>query len=418
MNPLLKAREVAFQLRDSGARVLVAWHQFADAAQAGAQDAGAECILVEPGRFEPLLGAADPIRETAEREDGDTGLILYTSGTTGTPKGAQLTHGNLRAATQISVDLAGTGPETVILGALPLFHVFGLTCGLNSAVRVGASLTLLPRFEPGKALEMIERDRVTTFLGVPTMYAALLHHPERGRFDVSSLELCVSGGAAMPVEILRGFEDAFGATVLEGYGLSETTAIAAFNLRDRERKPGSIGVPVGDTEMRLLDDDGADVAPGEIGEIAIRGSVVMSGYWNRDDATKEAFGDDGWLRTGDMARTDDDGYYFIVDRKKELVIRGGFNVYPREIEEVLYEHPAVREAAVVGVAHESRGEEVGAAVALKDGAHATPEELLDYVKERVAAYKYPRIVWLVDDLPKGPTGKVLKRAIETPPPAG
>jgi long-chain acyl-CoA synthetase len=414
MNPLLKEREVAFQLGDSRAHLVVAWHQFADAAQAGAEAAGGECLLVEPGQFEPLLGAAEPVREVAGREEGDTALILYTSGTTGTPKGAQLTHGNLHAATQTAVNVVDTQPETVILGSLPLFHVFGLTCGLNSAVRRGACLTLLPRFEPGKALEIIQRDKVTTFLGVPTMYAALLHHPERDAFDVSSLNLCVSGGASMPVEILLAFEHAFGATVLEGYGLSETTSIASFNRPDRERKAGSIGVPVGDTEMRLVDDDGVEVPQGAIGEIALRGSVVMREYWDRSEATADAFTADGWFRTGDMAREDEDGYFFIVDRKKELVIRGGFNVYPREIEEVLYEHPAVREAAVIGIAHDSLGEEVGAAVALKDGAQATPDELREYVKQRVAAYKYPRIVWVVDDLPKGPTGKVLKREIVVP----
>ncbi len=414
MNPLLKQREVAFHLADSGAKLLFAWHQFGEAAQAGAADAGAEAVLVRPGEFEQAVGSAQPLTEVAERDDDDTALILYTSGTTGTPKGAELTHGNLRAAAQISVDLVDSGPETVTFGALPLFHVFGLTSGLNAAVRVGGMLTLLPRFDPGKALEIIARDRVNTFLGVPTMYAALLHHPGREEHDASSLELCVSGGAAMPVEVLREFEEAFGCKVLEGYGLSESTAIASFNRPDRERKPGSIGIPVPGTEMKLADDDGEEVPPGEIGEILVRGPTVMKSYWNRPDATAEVLSEDGWLKTGDMARMDEDGYFFIVDRKKELVIRGGFNVYPREIEEVLYEHPAVREAAVVGVPHESLGEEVAAAVVLREGEEATPEDLREYVKQRVAAYKYPRVVWLTDELPKGPTGKILKREIDVP----
>jgi long-chain acyl-CoA synthetase len=271
----------------------------------------------------------------------------------------------------------------------------------------------VPRFDPGKVLEVIERDRATTFGGVPTMYAALLHHPERERFDVSSVDLCVSGGAPMPVEILRGFDEAFGAKVLEGYGLSETTGMGSFNTPERERKPGSIGVPVGGTEIRLLDTDDNDVPAGQPGELVMRGPFVMSGYWNRDDATREVMRD-GWFHTGDVATVDEDGYYFIVDRKKDLIIRGGYNVYPRELEEVLYEHPAVREAAVLGVPHESLGEEVGAAVAVKDGEHVEPEELRDYMKQRVAAYKYPRVVWLVDELPKGPTGKILKREIEVP----
>jgi long-chain acyl-CoA synthetase len=245
------------------------------------------------------------------------------------------------------------------------------------------------------------------------MYAALLHHPERERFDASCLDLCVSGGSALPVEVLHGFDDAFGAKILEGYGLSETTGMGTFNTPDRERKPGSIGHPVGGTEIRLVDDQDKDVPDGEPGELIMRGPFVMKGYWNRDEATAEVMRG-GWFHTGDIATKDSDGYYFIVDRKKDLIIRGGYNVYPRELEEVLYTHPAVREAAVVGVEHESLGEEVGAAVALKEGESATPEELRDFMKQKVAAYKYPRVVWIVDELPKGPTGKILKREIKAP----
>ena len=415
MNPLLKAREVGYHLSDSGAKALIAWHGFAEAAQGGADEAGAECILATPGEFEQTLGAAEPVEEIAEREDDDPAVIIYTSGTTGTPKGATLTHANLAAGAETAQDLVDAGPDTVTLATLPLFHVFGMNSVMNVSVRARGSITLLPRFDPEKTLEMIERDRVTTFAGVPTMYSALLHHPERERFDVSSLDLCVSGGSALPVEVLRGFDEAFGTKVLEGYGLSETTGMGSFNLPDRERKPGSIGVPIGGTEFRLLDDDGNDVPAGEPGEIAMRGPFVMTGYWNRDDATRDTIRD-GWFHTGDMATVDDDGYFFIVDRKKELIIRGGYNVYPREIEEVLYEHPAVREAAVIGVPHADLGEEVGAAIALKEGADATIDELRAFAKERVAAYKYPRRVWLVDELPKGPTGKVLKREIDAPEP--
>jgi long-chain acyl-CoA synthetase len=413
MNPLLKEREVAFYLSDSGAQMLVAWHQFEDAARSGAEDANAETIIVQPGSFEERLGAAEPVPDTAERDDDGTAVILYTSGTTGTPKGAELTHGNLTAAAEIAVGLVDKGADDVTLGALPLFHVFGLTSGLESSVNVGACLTLLPRFDAGKALEMVERDGVTTFLGVPTMYAAILHHEGGEAFDTSSLDLCVSGGAAMPVEILRAFEEKFECKILEGYGLSETCGIASFNRPDRERKAGSIGIPVPGVDMKVVDDDGNEVAQGEVGEILIRGPVVMKGYWNRPDATADTL-TDGWLRTGDMARVDEDGYFFIVDRKKELIIRGGYNIYPRELEEVLYEHPAVREAAVVGLPHDSLGEEVGAAVALKPGEQVEPDEIRAYMKERVAAYKYPRVVWFVDDLPKGPTGKILKREVEIP----
>ena len=414
MNVLLKQREVAFYLGDPQAKLMFAWHELAAAAREGAAQLGAECIVVEPGCFDRLLARAEPLPGCVERAADDTAVILYTSGTTGKPKGAQLTHRNLAINADVSKQLFSLGPQDVILGALPLFHAFGQTCGLNAAVGSGASLALLSRFDAVGALAAIDRDRVTVFEGVPTMYAALLHHPERKRFDVRTLRLCVSGGAALAVELLRGFEQAFGCVILEGYGLSETSPVACFNDPDRGRKPGSIGTPIEGVEMKLVDDQRREVSPGEVGEVAIRGHNVMKGYWDRPEATAEAIDADGWFYSGDIARIDEDGCYFIVDRKKELIIRAGYNVYPREIEEVLYEHPAVREAAVIGVPHAELGEEVAAAVALKPGAQATESELRDFVKANIAAYKYPRHVWLVDELPKGPTGKILKRAIEPP----
>ncbi|WP_406165342.1 AMP-binding protein [Streptomyces sp. NBC_00996] len=278
-------------------------------------------------------------------------------------------------------------------------------------VRAGASLTLIPRFDPQTVLDAIARDRATIFEGVPTMYAALLQHPSQA--DVSTLRMCVSGGASLPVEILHGFERRFGCMVLEGFGMSETSPVVTFNHPDRPRKAGSIGTPIKDVEVRLLDDRGQDVAPGEIGELAVRGPNVMKGYWNRPEETAASI-PDGWLRSGDLARQDDDGYLYIVDRKKDMIIRGGYNVYPREIEEVLHEHPAVALAAVVGVADAHLGEEIAAAVVLRPKAQATPAELQQFVKERVAAYKYPRQVWLVDTLPTGPSGKILKREITAP----
>jgi long-chain acyl-CoA synthetase len=414
MNPLLKGREVEYYLKDSGAKLIVAWHGFAEAANEGGRGAGAEVVLVEPGAFEQLLAGVEPVNEVVDRADDDAAVIIYTSGTTGTPKGATLTHANLAAGAEVARDLVDAGPDTVGLATLPLFHVFGMNSVMNMAVHARSLLTLLPRFEPGKALEIIERDHVTSFAGVPTMFSALLHFPDREKYDTSSLELCVSGGSAMPVELLHGFDEAFGAKVLEGYGLSETVGMGSFNLPDRERKPGSIGVPIGGTEMKVVDDDGNEVPQGERGEVVMRGPFVMKGYWNKPEATAETI-KDGWFYTGDIATVDEDGYFFIVDRKKELIIRGGYNVYPREIEEVLYGHPAVREAAVIGIPHDELGEEVAAAVVLKDGAEATPDEIKAYVKERVAAYKYPRVVWIEDDLPKTSTGKILKREIEAPP---
>jgi len=414
MNPLLKAREVEFYLGDSGAKVLFAWYPAAGEAAKGAAATGTRLITVDEPDMRSLLAGLFAVHVRAERADDDDAVILYTSGTTGRPKGAQLTHANLaRNAELTAATLIGAGPDDVVMGCLPLFHVFGLTCGLNATMVGGGTLTLLPRFDAGQALDIIARDQVTIFEGVPTMYAGMLHHPSGADADASSLRVCVSGGAAMPVEILHGFEKVFGCMILEGYGLSETSPVASFNHPDAERKPGSIGTPVAGVEMRLVGSDGGAAPSGEVGEIAIRGHNVMKGYWGKPEATAEAI-PDGWFRTGDLARVDADGYYFIVDRKKELIIRGGYNVYPREIEEVLYEHPAVAEVAVVGIPHDQLGEEVGAAVALKPGATATPDELQAYVKERVAAYKYPRHVWLEAELPKGPTGKILRRAVRRP----
>ncbi|TFV70812.1 long-chain fatty acid--CoA ligase [Blastococcus sp. CT_GayMR19] len=417
MNPLLKAREVEYYLRDSGARIVVALASSADAVVEAAGTVGIDAVTVSPALPEELMGG-EALDGAVERADDDLAVILYTSGTTGQPKGAELTHANLAGNARTTAEtLLENSPDDVIMGCLPLFHVFGLTCGLNTTVLRGSTLTLIPRFDGTKALSVIERDKVTIFEGVPTMFSAMLHSPDAGRPDVSSLRLCVSGGSAMPVEVMRSFEEKFGCIILEGYGLSETSPVASFNHPHAERKPGSIGTPIAGVEMRLVDDDGKDVRPGDVGEIAIRGANVMQGYWQKPEDTEKAI-PDGWFRTGDLARQDDDGYFFIVDRKKEMIIRGGYNVYPREIEEALYEHPAVAEAACIGIAHPELGEEVAAAVALKPGASAEVDELRDFVKERVAAYKYPRQLWLVDALPKGPTGKILRRAVEVPEEVG
>jgi long-chain acyl-CoA synthetase len=415
MNPLLKAREIAYYLGDSGAPVIFAWHVTAPEVEIGAKEAGDEAILVDPATFPDILATASPAPQVVDRAAYDTAVVLYTSGTTGHPKGAELTHANLINNVEVSAaDLFQLGPDDLIFGGLPLFHAFGQTCTLNAAIMTGASLTVLPRFDAAKALRILADERVTIFAGVPTMFSALLHVPDRSDYDVSALRLCISGGAAMPVEVLRQFEDQFDCIVLEGYGLSETSPVASFNHPDRERKPGSIGTPIRGVEMRVVDAAGAEVPQGEVGEIAIRGHNIMKGYLNKPDATAEAVSADGWFRTGDIGRVDADGYYYIVDRKKDLIIRGGYNIYPREIEEVLYEHPEVAEAAVVGMPHPELGEEVGAAVALKPGATVTPDELRSYVKSQVAAYKYPRRVWIVDALPKGPTGKILKKEITVP----
>jgi len=412
MNPLLKAREVEYYIGDSGMSLIYGWDGAGDVVPDAAAATGITGVVV------PALGPADlggePVPEPVDRADSDTAVILYTSGTTGQPKGAELSHHNLASNAALTRDtLIEIGPDDVIMGCLPLFHVFGLTCGLNAAVAGGSCLTLIPRFDPAKALTVVARDRVTVFEGVPTMYAAMLHSPGADDADMSSLRSCITGGSAMPAEIMRGFEETFGCEVYEGYGLSETSPVASFNQPGHERRPGTIGFPVRGCKMRVVDDAGRDVAEGEPGEIAIRGENLMKGYWNRPDATAEAI-PDGWFRSGDIATRDADGYYTIVDRKKDMIIRGGYNVYPREVEETLYEHPAVAEAAVVGIKHAELGEEIGAAVALKPDASADPEELKAFVKDRLAAYKYPRSIWLVDELPKGPTGKILRREVHPP----
>ncbi|HVN11607.1 MAG TPA: long-chain fatty acid--CoA ligase [Kineosporiaceae bacterium] len=411
MNPLLRAREVAHYVDDSGAKAVFTSPFSLDEVKAGVP-ATCTVTLVDAG-FADLLAGAAPRRDLAARDLGDTAVILYTSGTTGRPKGAELSHGNLLSNAEVSgSDLLQVTPDDVLFGGLPLFHCFGQTCGLNAALLTGASVSLLARFDARTALDLARDHGVTIFEGVPTMYTALAGLDDIG--ELPRLRVAVSGGAALPVEVLRRFESRFDCMLLEGYGLSETSPVASFNHPDRPRKEGSIGQPIRGVEMTVIDDEGQPVPIGEVGEIAIRGDNVMKGYWNAPEATAAVLSADGWFRTGDLARQDEDGYFFIVDRKKDLIIRGGYNVYPREIEEVLYEHPAVAEAAVIGIPHPTHGEEVGAFVVLRPGAQVAADDLRSFVRERVAAYKYPREVWLVDALPKGPTGKILKREIVAP----
>jgi long-chain acyl-CoA synthetase len=415
MNPLLKSGEIDYFFTDSGAKVAFVWPDFVAEATKGAENSGT--VIVECGPMGPVEGAltgGEPITEPTARDDEDDAIILYTSGTTGRPKGAELTHKNINLnATRSASVIMDITSDDVIMGCLPLFHVFGLVVGLNAATIAGAPLALIPRFDPATAVEVIEKERVTIMQGVPTMYAAILNHPSSDGMDASSLRTCVSGGSAMPLEVMKSFEDKFGCMILEGYGLSETSPVASFNMPDRERKPGTIGVAIPGCEMRCVDAQGNEVPVGEVGEIAIRGDNVMKGYWNKPEATAEAI-PDGWFRTGDLATMDDEGYFTIVDRKKDMILRGGMNVYPREVEEVIYTHPDVLEVAVVAIPDDMLGEQVGAAVALREGSSATPEDIIAFTKERIAAYKYPRQVWIVPELPKGPTGKILRREVHAP----
>ncbi|WP_182379395.1 long-chain fatty acid--CoA ligase [Nocardioides sp. WS12] len=435
LNVLLKGREVAYHLADSDAKAYFAFEGTADLpigehAWHGYQEneGCAEFFLIESGTgdwgpggrpesYSTAVAQQPTTFEIVPRDEEDTAVILYTSGTTGQPKGAELRHRNMRDNALAGVNLFRSDVERpdTYLCVLPLFHSFGQTVIQNGALAFGGTIVLQPRFEARSALELMVANGVTFFAGVPTMYWGLL-----GALDetvditavTSSLRVAVAGGSALPGEIHKAFQDRFGVTILEGYGLSETSPIASFSTYGDVPRVGSIGTPIEGVEMKLIDEDWADIkdVAGEIGEIAIRGHNVMKGYYNRPDATDWAIRD-GWFRSGDLARKDDDGFYYIVDRSKDMIIRGGFNVYPREIEELLMEHPAVSLVAVIGVPHESNGEEIKAVVVRTAGDDTTAEELVSWARSQLAAYKYPRIVEFVDALPMTATGKILKREL-------
>jgi long-chain acyl-CoA synthetase len=439
LNVLLTEREIAYHLEDSGAIAYFCFEgtpelPIAKAGQAAFEAVpGCEHFVLIPAGDAPapdaLNGAATTLAEfsadqpsefeTVQTTETDTAVVLYTSGTTGRPKGAELTHSNMVQNALMVSRMFGTRPHDVHLISLPLFHSFGQTVQLNFGVLSGATLVLLPRFDPDAALGLMERENVTVFAGVPTMYWALLHSQQAETFDLpriaENLRLCVSGGSALAVEVLKDFEKRFGIPILEGYGLSETSPVAAFNRQDRPRKVGSIGLPVWGVEVEILRADGTRCADDEAGEIAIRGHNVMKGYLDRPEATAEAIDERGFFHTGDVGKRDADGYLYVVDRTKDMIIRGGFNVYPREVEETLMTHPAVSLAAVVGVPHDSHGEEVKAFVIRAAGASVTEEELVTWSKQVLAAYKYPRLVEFRDSLPMTATGKILKRELVVRP---
>ena len=417
INVLAAAQEVAYFLEDSQARLLIAHPLFAAAAKEGATVKNVPVIIAGGAGEGTLADLAShaPLTHPEVTSADDTAVVLYTSGTTGQPKGAELTHSNLflNCAFVVPRLVSIEGKELRALATLPLFHSFGQTCIQNACIAAGGSFTLLPRFEPQAAFELIARDRLTLFAGVPTMYFALLNYEGEKAYKLDTVRLCMTGGAPMPVEVMTAFEKKFGIDILEGFGLSETSPVASFNVLDRPRKPGSIGYPAWGVEMAIFDEAGVALPDEERGEICIRGHNIMKGYLNRPEATREAI-QDGWFHSGDIGYRDTDGCYWIVDRKKDMILRGGFNVYPREVEEVLYEHPSVVEAAVIGVPHESHGEEVKAVLALTPGAEVTAEEVIAFCKSRLSAYKYPRIVEFLPELPKGSTGKILKRELRDP----
>ena len=422
LNPLLMAPELEYHLTDSAAALLIGFQGLHAEAAKACETTGVPLYLVSAGEgalpegtrpVTELISTApldEPGGDVVARGPDDTAVLVYTSGTTGKPKGAELTHFQLYMNCTVAGGLFGARSDDVVLAVLPFFHVFGLSSVINVFVRYGGCLSILPRFQPSAVLDAIEADRCTVIGGVPTMLHALAQQDITGR-DLSALRVAVSGGASLPEDVMRTFEDKYGIEVLEGYGMTETASSCSFN-RPGDRKVLSIGKPLWGVRMRVADSSDQLLPPGRehVGEILIRGHNVMKGYLGRPEATAETLRG-GWLHSGDLGYVDEDGFYFIVDRAKDLVIRGGYNVYPREIEEVLYAHPAILEAAVIGKQDERLGEEVVAVVALREGASASAEEIIAYCRERLAAYKYPREIRFMAELPKGPSGKILKAAL-------
>ena len=433
LNVLLKGREVAYHLGDSQAKAYLCFQGTAELPMGAegfagfGQADGCEhffLITADPSAPSPIEGAEtlgsalagrSPVFEPVLARETDPAVILYTSGTTGQAKGAELSHSNLimnaLTCNRLFSSVPGTDTHLVVL---PLFHSFGSTVNMNAGFATASTLVLLPRFEAAAAVKLLQSENVTFFAGVPTMYWGLLN-ALTDEVDVAriagNMRVVVSGGSSLPVEIIKEVKERLGVTILEGYGLSETSPVATFSDPHSDPRPGSIGIPIWGVEVKLIDESWNTIeAVDEIGEIAIRGHNIMRGYYNRPEATAEVIRD-GWFRSGDLGRRDKDGFYYIVDRAKDMIIRGGFNVYPREIEEVLMTHEAVSLAAVIGVAHPSHGEEIKAFVILREGATATEQELVAWSKEQMAAYKYPRIFSIVDTLPMTATGKLLKRAL-------
>jgi len=408
MNPMATASELDYVLGDAECSLAVVWEESLGPTAEAASRRRVELWSLAHGVTG--LPIAPHLTEPQDCRDDDTAVIVYTSGTTGRPKGAELTHANLITCAQTFTDVLEVSSEDAFGTALPLSHVFGSMAMMGTAMMNGASMVLLPRFKPVEALGMISTGGVTIFSGVPTMYNALLQHATEWS-DFSSLRFCCSGGASLPTKVLRAFKERFGVVILEGYALTETTAAATFNGLHRQRKPGFVGVPLPGMQVRVVDLAGSELGPDVVGEVIIRGPQVMKGYYGRPEATAETIRD-GWLYTGDLGLKDNDGDLRIVDRKKDLIIRGGYNVYPQEVEQVLYKHPDVVEVAVVGVKDSHLGEEVAAVVVLRSGAQTDPHALNAWARTRLSGYKVPRLFRFSSSLPQGSTGKILKRGMD------
>ncbi len=417
VNPLYRQGELSHIFRDSGARAFVGHVDYLKEPSLVINSTPNIEILIAEGENLPagfhslkeLFNEAGEFEVSATHPD-DPFAVIYTSGTTGLPKGAVLTHHSLRSDAIAVTKLRYTEPHDIVLSVLPLFHIYGMTHSLNISVYLGLTIRMWEHFIAEEVFAAIEEEQSTILYAVPTMINRLVELAKSTPPKRSSLRFCISGGASLPVEILHRFERSFNATIYESYGLTECSPTCVENPYGRPTRPGSIGLPIPGFQARIVDDNDKDVQQGEVGELILRGPGVMKEYLNQPEATAKTLRG-GWLHTGDLARMDKDGYIYIVDRKKEMIIRGGYNVYPREIEEVLYKHPDVLEGAVIGVPHADLGEEVAAAVVLRPGVKTSPDELRQYVKDRVAPYKYPRIIKFVSELPKTSTGKILKREI-------
>ena len=431
LSVLLKKEEIAYHLNDSDAKAYFCFVGNADLPMgqmgySGFQEA-ADCehfFMIMPKPDMPstiegtstlgaLMAGQSPVAESAQTDPNDTAVIIYTSGTTGRPKGAELSHSNLMMNAILASDLGGINKDDNILIVLPLFHIFAMTCCMNAGIYRGCKSVLLPRFDAEAVFGLMQKHSISIFAGVPTMYWGLVNYKE-DKFDYdlisNNLKICMAGGASLPVQVLHDFEKRFDVEILEGYGMSEGSPVVTFNHPGEERVPGSIGRPVWGVEVKLVDDDGNEVPVGEKGELWYRGHNVMKGYYKRPDANAKTI-TNGWLHSGDVAVKDEKGRFYIVDRTKDMIIRGGLNVYPREVEEVMIKHDAVSLVAVTGVPDPKMGEEIKAYVVLADGASATPSELIAYTKANLAAYKYPRQVEIIDALPMSATGKILKKEL-------
>ncbi|RTZ99274.1 MAG: long-chain fatty acid--CoA ligase [Deltaproteobacteria bacterium] len=435
LNVLLKGREIAYHLNDSEAKAYFCFQGTPELPMAregfkGFNQAD-KCeqffvITADPAAASPidgtttfgqLIAKASPVCDTEATEPEDTSVILYTSGTTGFPKGAELSHSNMTMNAIGCRHLLQLTPDDVHAIVLPLFHSFGQTVQMNAGFSTGNTLILIPRFTPEDVLSAIQNDGASVFAGVPTMYWAILNFEDKeDRFDfdkiANTLRVGVSGASSLPLEIIKGIEKKYNIPILEGYGMSETCPVATFSHLTKKRKPGSIGTPIWGIEVDIFDKENNSLGVDEVGEVVIRGHNVMKGYYNKPEATAKTIDDNNWLHSGDLGKKDADGYFYIVDRVKDMIIRGGFNVYPREIEEVLLTHPDVSLVAVLGVPHDRHGEEIAAYVVPTTGASITEEALVKWSKEQMAVYKYPRIVHLRDSLPMTATGKILKKDLK------